>query len=205
MVKQFTSNMGLFGNDDEVKNADLDCSPQNEYASEEAVAKVDDIVDPGEKVHFLARETGGGVDVEAAGAGLFGGDGTRILGTIGDVRTAATDRRVLVKIPLVLGSDVRSIPYSEVTGVDLDLKGMHRRLSVRTAERTYHVDVGALPSEECREMAAFVREKRSEERDDELAGEHDVEPDGEPDPDADMDSDAEPDPDADAGPDMVEG
>lgn len=195
--------MGLFGDDAEVKNADLDCSPQNEYVTEETVAKVDDALDAGEKVHFLARGTGGGVDVEAAGAGLFGGDGTRILGTMGDVRTTATDRRVLLKIPRALGSDVRSIPYREVTDAEVDLEGVHRRLSVLTAERTYHVDVDALSSEDCREMATFVREKGSEAGDDGSAEED--EPDRDADPDDDLDAEPETDPDAEAGPDMVKG
>lgn len=201
--KQFLSIMGLFRNDPEVKNADLDCSPQNDYASEEAVAKIDGLLEPDEKVHFLAREAGGGVDLEgsSAGASLFGDDKVRLLGTMGDVRTAATDRRLLVKIPRALGSDDRSVPYHEIREVDLDLEGLYKRLSVRTSDRAYHVDVGGLSAEECREMARFVEERSPEAGEGEPLEDPDPDADVEPDPDADPDADVDPE----TGPDMVEG
>lgn len=190
--------MKLFGSHPEVKNAELDCTPQNDYASEEGVARIDDVVDPGEKVHYLAKETGGGVDVERSTSAMFE-DGGRLMATMGDVRTAATDERVLVKIPQVLGCEERSIPYDEITAVEADLEGMYRRLTVRTPDRAYHVDVGGLSVEECREMARFVREKCPEASAGEPADEA---PDGEADA-ADVDADPDVDPNADAGPDMV--
>jgi hypothetical protein len=205
MDKQFLSNMSLFRSDKEVKNADLDCSPRNDHASEEAVAKIDDLLDAGEKVHYLARETGGGVDVEGsnAGASMFGDDKTRTLGTMGDVRTAATDTRIVVKIPRALGSDERSVSYRQITDVDLDLEGMYKRLSVRTDDRAYHVDVGCLSAEECREMAEFVEEQCAEAVAGDAADDQDTDAAEDSDSDADADADADPDPET--GPDMAEG
>jgi hypothetical protein len=203
--------MGLFRSEKRVKNADLDCSPQNDYASEEAVAKIDDLLEAGEKVHFLARETGGGVDVEGSnsGASMFGDDKNRTLGTMGDVRTAATDKRVVVKIPRVLGSLERSVPYREITDVDLDLEGMYKRLRVRTDDRAYHVDVGRLPAEACTEMAAFVEERSAAagtrhaggDRDEDAAP--DLDEDGAAEAAADADADADLDPES--GPGVAEG
>lgn len=156
--------MGLFGGDSTIENADLDCSPQNDYVTEKTVSKIDDIVDPDEKIHYLAKEAGGGVDVEGSGAGssLFGDDRSRKTGTVGFVRTAATNKRVLVKVPQALGSDERSIPYRNITSVDLDLGMVYKRLSLQTPGQTYHIDIGGLSKDDCREMARFVREKTSD-------------------------------------------
>jgi len=156
--------MALFGGDSTVENADIDCSPQNDYVSEKTVAKIDDIVDPSEKIYYLAKEAGGGIDVEgsSAGSSLFGNDRSRKTGTVGWVRTAATNKRVLVKIPQALGSDERSVPYRNITSVDLDLGAVYKRLSLQTAGQTYHIDIGGLSKDECRKMARFVRNKVSE-------------------------------------------
>lgn len=156
--------MGLFGGGSKLDNADIDCSPQNDYVSEKTVAKIDDIVDPGEKIHYLAKEAGGGIDVEgsSAGSSLFGNDRSRKTGTTGYVRTAATDKRVLVKIPQALGNDERTVPYRNITSVDLDLGMLYKRLSLQTPGQTYHIDIGGLGKTECRKMARFVRDQISE-------------------------------------------
>lgn len=156
--------MGLIGGNSTVENADIDCSPQNDYVSEKTVAKIDEIVDPGEKIHYLAKEAGGGIDVEgsSAGSSLFGDERSRKIGTVGWVRTAATDKRVLVKIPQALGSDERSVPYRNITSVDLDLGAVFKRLSLQTPGQTYHIDIGGLSKDDSREMSRFVRNKASE-------------------------------------------
>jgi len=132
------------------------------YVTEDRVAKLADVLDEDETVHYLTR--GSTVDVEgsSAGSSLFGDDRSRKTGTRGYVRAAITDRRVVVKVPQWLGSDQRSVPYQNVTSVDLDTGLVVKRLSLQTPGQTYHIEAHEPGKEEVREAVRFVRGKITE-------------------------------------------
>jgi len=60
--------MGLFDRKSEddiiLENANLDCVPQNEFVSKKQVEKIDQYLDPGEEVHFLAKDAGGQLKID---------------------------------------------------------------------------------------------------------------------------------------------
>lgn len=158
--------MGLFDTGDvRLENADIDCEPQNEYVSEETVAKIDDVLDGGEKVHFLAREAGGGVTIQGATE-----DEEKKVASGGHIRTAATDRRVVSKIPNLIGSEEISIPYDSISTVDLKSGLVRTRLSLQTDMKTYGIEIGHLNDDECKRMSRFIREKVSEANQQSAAG-----------------------------------
>lgn len=148
------------------------------YVTQERVAKIEDILDEGEAVHYLTR--GSTVDVEGSSAGhsLFGDDRSRKTGTRGYVRAAITDKRVVVKIPQWLGSDERSVPYQNITSVDLDTGFVTKRLSLQTPGQTYHIEAHEPDKEEVREMVKFIREMISETNTDQVVveGNQEVDP-----------------------------
>ena len=137
----------------------LDADPQGSYVTEERFEKVKGILDPGEKVHFITR--GSTVDVEGSGAGesLWGDDRSRKTGTRGWVRAIITDKRVAIKIPQVLGTDHRSVPYSSLTSTDLDTGLINKRLTLQTAGQTYHIEAQDPNKEEVRRAIRFIRQQ----------------------------------------------
>lgn len=150
--------MGLFGsNDAPLENADIDCEPQNEYVSKETVAKIDDILDRGEMIHFLSREAGGGIKLEGAQI-----EAEKKTATGGHIRAAATDRRVVCKIPNIIGGEELSIPYDSISTVDLKSGLVWTRISLQTDMKTYGIDVGFLSDDTAKSMSRFIREKVSE-------------------------------------------
>jgi len=136
--------------------------PCGSYVTSERLKKVVDILDNDEVVHFLTR--GSTVDVEGSGAGgsLFGDDRSRKSGTKGYVRAVVTDRRVAVKVPQILGNDERSVPYSNITSVDMDTGLVNKRLTLQTPGQTYHIEVHEPRKDELREITRFIRGKISE-------------------------------------------
>lgn len=136
--------------------------PSGNYVTIERLEKVADILDDDEIVHFLTRGTT--VDVEGSGAGgsLFGDDRSRKSGTRGYVRAVVTDRRVAVKVPQFLGNDERSVPYSNITSVDLDTGLVNKRLTLQTPGQTYHIEAQEPGKDELRETTRFIRSKISE-------------------------------------------
>lgn len=142
-----------FGDDrpDTSMNADLDCEPQNDYVSEKRVEKIDDMLDDGEKVHYLAKATGEGLAV----------GGETKYPSKGSILTAATDRRVVSKVPYLSGSEEFSVPYDSITSVDVKSGLMKKRLLLRTTARTYGIGVGNLSDSTYREMGQFIRSKAS--------------------------------------------
>lgn len=139
-----------------------DDEPIGSYVTVERLEKVADILDGDEIVHFLTRGTT--VDVEGSGAGgsLFGDDRSRKSGTRGYVRAIITDRRVAVKVPQFLGNDERSVPYSNITSVDLDTGLVNKRLTLQTPGQTYHIEAQEPGKDELREITRFIRGKISE-------------------------------------------
>jgi len=136
--------------------------PCGKYVTPERLKKIVDILDNDEVVHFLTR--GSTVDVEGSGAGgsLFGDDRSRKSGTSGYVRSVVTDRRVAVKVPQFLGNDERSIPYSNITSVDMDTGLVNKRLTLQTPGQTYHIEAHEPGKDELREITRFIRRKISE-------------------------------------------
>lgn len=132
------------------------------YVTPDRIKKVVDILDPNEVVHYLTRGTT--VDVEGSGAGgsLFGDDRSRKTGTRGYVRAIITNRRVAVKVPQMLGNDERSVPYTNITSVDLDTGLVNKRLTLQTAGQTYHIEAQEPGKEELRNITQFIRKKISE-------------------------------------------
>lgn len=158
--------MGLFGSDDSERDtADVACDPQGDYVTPERVGKIDDVLDDGENVHYLTR--GSTVDVQEGGdsSSLFGDDRSRKSGTRGWVRAAFTDSRVVVKIPQMLGNDERSIPYQNITSVDLDTGLVKKRITLQTMGATYHIEADEPGKDEVRDATRFVRQNLGESSD----------------------------------------
>jgi hypothetical protein len=139
-----------------------DHSPVGDYVTEKRVAKVEEILDNDENVHYLTR--GSTVDVEGsqAGGSLFGDDRSRKSGTKGYVRAAYTQKRVVIKIPQWMGSDERTIPYRNITSVDLDTGMVNKRVTLQTPGQTYHIEAHEPGKDEVREVTKFVRNKIKE-------------------------------------------
>ena len=148
--------MGLFGGDG------LDYEPEGEYVTKKRVGKVEDVLDDDEQVMYLTR--GSTIDVEGGGSNksLFDDDRSRKSGTRGWVRAAFTQKRVVVKVPQWLGSDERSIPYSNITSVDLDTGWVKKRITLQTPGPTYHIEADEPGKGECRAAVRFIREKMTE-------------------------------------------
>lgn len=129
------------------------------YVTPQRIQKIQSILDADEKIHYLTK--GSTVDVQGSGAGhsLFGDDRSRKSGTRGWVRAAFTDRRVAIKIPQWLGNDERTVPYHNITSVDLDTGLVNKRISLQTAGQTYHIEAQEPGKDECRQLVRFVREQ----------------------------------------------
>jgi hypothetical protein len=136
-----------------------DHSPVGDYVTEKRIAKVEGILDNDENVHYITR--GSTVDVEGsqAGGSLFGDDRSRKSGTKGYVRAAYTQKRVVIKIPQWLGTDERTVPYHNITSVDLDTGLVNKRVTLQTPGQTYHIEAQEPGKDECREVIKFVRDK----------------------------------------------
>ncbi len=156
--------MGLFGSDSDPDKIDEEwrCEPQGDYVTQPRIDKVKDILDDGENIYYLGR--GGTIDVEgsSAGSSLFGDDRSRKSGTKGYVRTVIADDRIVVKIPQLTGNDERSVPYRNITSVDLDTGLVNKRLSLQTPGQTYHIQITEPGKDEVREMMKFIRGKMEE-------------------------------------------
>lgn len=148
-----------------------------DYVTAERIEKIESVLDDSEKVHYLTR--GATVDVEgsSAGSSLFGDDRSRKSGTKGYVRAAITDNRVVVKIPQWLGNDERSVPYQNITSVDLDTGLTYKRLSLQTPGQTYHIEAHEPDKEEIRETVKFIRNKITESQEDNIVVQGNDEPD----------------------------
>ena len=146
--------MGLIRN-----RGGLDYEPEGEYVTAKRVKKIADILEDGEQVMYMTK--GGTIDVEGAGSGksAFGSDRSRKNSLRGNIRTAITDRRIVIKIPQMLGDDQRVIAYHNIIGADLDTGLVNKRLSIQTSGPTYHIQVGAPGKKEAREIPTFINNK----------------------------------------------
>ena len=147
--------MGLLSGDSEP----LEYEPRGEYVTADRVAKVADRLRDGERVQYLTRGTT--IDTQRGGdnSSLFGDDRSRKTGTRGWVRAAFTDERIVVKIPQLLGTDDRSIPYDSMTAIDVDTGLVKKRITIQTPAATYHIEVDNPGKPEVREAVEFARQQ----------------------------------------------
>lgn len=147
------------------------------YVNSERVEKIKSVLDKHEKVHYLTR--GSTVDVEGSSAGtsLFGDDRSRKSGTRGYVRAAFSNKRVVVHVPQLLGDDERSIPYSNITSVDLDTGLVNKRISLQTPGQTYHIEAHEPDKEEVRNTTKFIRNKINKNKEQNVVVKGNTEPD----------------------------
>lgn len=148
--------MGLFDIDDHspLENADLDCKPQNEFANKSEVKKIDEYLDPGEKVHFLARSAGERFEID--------GD---VVDDVLAQRTAATDKRLVIKKKKnPFGYESQSIRYENISSVDLSSGLVKTKLRIETSSKVYGIGVGKLSDDAAEAMCDFVRTKMSQAR-----------------------------------------
>jgi hypothetical protein len=134
-------------------------SEHGEFVTPEKIEKLEDVLDSSEEVHYITE--GSTVDVEGSSAGnsLFGDNRSRKMGTRGYVRSAITNKRVVVKIPQFLGNDERSIPYRNITSVDLDTGLIYKRITLQTPGQTYHIEAIEPGKDEVRKAVKFIRDR----------------------------------------------
>ena len=146
--------MGLIRN-----RGSLDYEPEGEYVTAKRVKKMADVLEDGEQVMYMTK--GDTIDVEGAGSGksVFGSDRSRKNSLRGNIRTAITDRRIVIKIPQMLSDDQRVIAYHNIIGADLDTGIVNKRLSIQTSGPTYHIQVGAPEKKEAREIPTWINNK----------------------------------------------
>lgn len=134
-----------------LENADLDCEPQNEYVSKAEVKKLDEYLEPGEKIHFLGRDAGGQLKI----------NGEKQDGITG-VLSAATDRRVIFKGGKVIGGSQTSIDYRDISSVEVSFGMVQKRINLETDSKVFGIGVGQLGKDEVQDMAQFIREQMRE-------------------------------------------
>lgn len=146
--------MGLFDTDDNLhlENADLDCEPQNEFANKKEVKEIDKYLDPGEKVHFLARSAGDRFEVDG-----------EVVDDVLAQRTAATDERIVIKKKKnPFGYESQSIRYENISSVDLSSGLVKTKLRIETSSKVYSIGVGQLSDDAAEAMSDFIRMKMSQ-------------------------------------------
>lgn len=128
-----------------------DNKERGEYVTEERIDKIRDFLEEGEFVHFLTR--GSTIEEKVPGSN------DSSTGTKGWVRAAITDRRVVVKIPKLTGSDKRMIPYEELIGVEVTFNLMKKVLSLQTPNKSYHIKADEPGKSEFRDIEDFIKRK----------------------------------------------
>ena len=146
--------MGLFDTNDDapLENADLECQPQNEFANKDEVKKIDEYLDPGEKVHFLAKDAGERFEIDG-----------EVSDDILAQRTAATDKRIVIKKKKnPFGFESQSIRYENISSVDLSSGLVKTKLRVETSSKVYGIGVGQIAEDAAEDMCEFIRNKMSQ-------------------------------------------
>jgi hypothetical protein len=135
-----------------------DHSPIGGYVNQERINKIEDVLDKNENVHYITR--GGTMDVEGgSGQSKFGNDRGRKNSLRGYVRAVFTQKRIVVKVPQWLGNDERTIPYRNISSINLDTGLVNKRFTLRASGGTYHIEATEPGKAECRDIISFVREK----------------------------------------------
>ena len=153
-MSQLLTTMGIFDTNDDgpLENADIDCEPKNEFANKKQVKKIDEYLDPGEKVHFLAKSAGEMFEIDNE--------------AVDDVlaqRTAATDKRIVIKKKKnPFGFESQSIRYENISSVDLSSGLIKTKLRVETSSKVYGIGVGEIAEDAAEDMCEFIRSKMSQ-------------------------------------------
>lgn len=142
--------MGLFRSTDTDAVAERIADGAGPYATPKRVAKVESILYDDEPVHYLALVTALTVADDT-------GTSDTLEPTKGFARMVVTDRRVAVKIPQLLGSDERSLPFESISAVDLDTSLVKTQLTLKTSGGTYKIKVTGAGKDELREAARFIQ------------------------------------------------
>lgn len=153
-MSHFLTSMGIFDTNDDapLENADIDCEPKNEFANKKQVKKIDEYLDPGEKVHFLARSGGESFEI----------DNETVDGVMRQ-RTAATDKRIVIKKEKGLAFESQSIRYENISSVGLGPDGFTgSKLRVETSSKVYGIGVGQIAKDAAEDMCKFIRSKMSQ-------------------------------------------
>lgn len=151
--------MGLFDTNNKdiyLENADLDCTPQNEFVSKKSVEPIDEYLDPGEQIHYI----------------FTGQKGLEVDGKItqknGATRTAITDRRILIKAKTgMVGTEYQSIRYEKITGVNLKRGMLMTSLIINSSSTRYKVRLAEASGSEAeaavgKEAVQFIRQQIDE-------------------------------------------
>ena len=142
--------MALFSQDDDdvvLENADLDCEPQGPSVTKSAVAKIDEYLSPGEKVHYLS--TGSRLSIN-------GEDKQTI-----KLRLGLTDRQILLKRKHnLIGTEQQTFYYEDISSVNLRKGMVFKKIAIETQSGTYGIGVtDSHDSDELQAMVEFIREK----------------------------------------------
>lgn len=114
-----------------LENADLNCSPQNEFVSAEEVKKIDEYLFPGEKIHYLF--TGGTLDIDGETESASNG------------HIAFTSKRILIVFvsPILKNTLEQSIEYETISGINIKQGTITKaKLTIMTSSKKYetHLD-----------------------------------------------------------------
>ncbi|WP_049994988.1 PH domain-containing protein [Halapricum salinum] len=142
--------MGLFSQDDDdivLENADLNCEPQGPSVTKSDVAKIDQHLSPGEKVHYLS--TGNRFSIN--------GEEKQTM----KLRLALTDRRILLKRKQkLIGNEQQTFNYEDISSVNLRKGMVFKKIAIETQSATYGIGVtNSHDSNELQAMVNFIREK----------------------------------------------
>ena len=141
--------MGLFSRDNDnvvLENADLDCEPQGPSVTKSAVAKIDEHLSAGEKVHYISSGTRFSINGE---------DKETI-----KLRLVLTDRRILLKRKQkLIGSELQTFNYGDISSVNLRKGMVFKKIAIEMQSATYGIGVtDSHDSDELQAMVKFIRE-----------------------------------------------
>ncbi|WP_324618199.1 PH domain-containing protein [Haloterrigena salifodinae] len=123
---------------------------------------MDEYLDPGEKVHFLARSAGDRFEID--------GD---VVDDVLAQRTAATDKRIVIKKKKnPFGYESQSIRYENISSVDLSSGLVQTKLRIETSSKVYGIGVGKLSDDAAEAMSDFIRMKMSQAQESSSASEN---------------------------------
>lgn len=142
--------MGIFSQDDDnvvLENADLDCEPQGPSVTKSAVAKIDEHLSPGEKVHYISSGSRFSID----------GDDEETI----KLRLALTDRRIMLKRKQkLIGNELQTFSYENISSVNLRKGMVFKKIAIEMQSATYGIGVtDSHDSDELQAMVKFIREK----------------------------------------------
>ncbi|WP_080510671.1 PH domain-containing protein [Halorubrum kocurii] len=142
--------MGIFSQDDNeivLENADLDCSPQGKSVTKSNVAKIDQHLSPGEKVHYIS--SGSRYSINGEEKQTF------------NVRMVLTDKRIFVKRKhKLIGNEQNTFNYKDISSVNLKSGMVFKKLALEMSATIHGIGITETQdSDEIQAIVDFVREK----------------------------------------------